>query len=204
MPLVKEIVEVNIKVLVWKVEETFEELIQDVSMRPQTKERLEGMKSEVHQKGFIAVRQLLQYAGYSDLDLRYDENGKPSLIDGSYISISHSFEYASIIIGKENVGIDIEMKRDKIRRIASKFCNDSELALVDGADDEVDMLTEIWCTKEAMFKMCESRSLSFKNHMLVNLAEKEAVVDNGVYKQVFTYSLVDFNNFTLVYAVELN
>lgn len=204
MPLVKEIVEVNIKVLVWKVEETFEELIQDVSMRPQTKERLEGMKSEVHQKGFIAVRQLLQYAGYSDLDLRYDENGKPSLVDGSYISISHSFEYASIIIGKENVGIDIEMKRDKIRRIASKFCNDSELALVDGADDEVDMLTEIWCAKEAMFKMCESRSLSFKNHMLVNLAEKEAVVDNGVYKQVFDYSLVDFNNFTLVYAVELN
>lgn len=204
MPLVKEIVEVNIKVLVWKVEETFEELIQDVSMRSQTKERLEGMKSEVHQKGFIAVRQLLQYAGYSDLDLRYDENGKPSLVDGSYISISHSFEYASIIIGKENVGIDIEMKRDKIRRIASKFCNESELTLVDGADDEVDMLTEIWCTKEAMFKMCESRSLSFKNHMLVNLAEKEAVVDNGVYKQVFAYSLVDFNNFTLVYAVELN
>lgn len=203
MPLVKEIIEANIKVLVWRVEETFEELIQDVSMRPQTKERLEGMKSEVHQKGFIAVRQLLQYAGYSDLDLRYDENGKPSLVDGSYISISHSFEYAAIVIAKENVGIDIEMKRDKIKRIANKFCNDSELALVDGANDEVDMLTEIWCVKEAMFKMCESSSLSFKGHMTVHLDKKFAIVDNEIFKQMFDYYLVNFNSFLMVYTVEV-
>lgn len=202
MPLVKEIVENTYKVLVWQVEESLEELQQDVILREATQERFSKMKSEVHQKGFMAVRQLLQYAGYSDLDLRYDENGKPSLVDGSYISISHSFEYASIIIGTENVGIDIEMKRDKIKRIANKFCNERELGLVEGDNDEVDMLTEIWCTKEAMFKMCESRSLSFKNHMSVNLVEKTAVVDNEMFKQMFAYSLVDFNNFTLVYAVE--
>lgn len=202
MPLVKEIINNAYKVLVWQVEESLEELQRGVTLREATQERFSKMKSEVHQKGFMAVRQLLQYAGYSDLDLRYDENGKPSLVDGSYISISHSFEYASIIIGKENVGIDIEMKRDKIKRIANKFCNERELGLVDGDNDEVDMLTEIWCTKEAMFKMCESRSLSFKNHMSVNLVEKTAVVDNEMFKQMFAYSLVDFNNFTLVYAVE--
>lgn len=202
MPLVKEIVENTYKVLVWQVEEELGELQQDVILREATEERFSKMKSEVHQKGFMAVRQLLQYAGYSDLDLRYDENGKPSLVDGSYISISHSFEYASIIIGTENVGIDIEMKRDKIKRIANKFCNERELGLVEGDNEEVDMLTEIWCTKEAMFKMCESRSLSFKNHMSVNLVEKTAVVDNEMFKQMFAYSLVDFNNFTLVYAVE--
>lgn len=202
MPLVKEIVENTYKVLVWQVEESLEELQQDVILREATQERFSKMKSEVHKKGFMAVRQLLQYARYSDLDLRYDENGKPSLVDGSYISISHSFEYASIIIGTENVGIDIEMKRDKIKRIANKFCNERELGLVEGDNEEVDMLTEIWCTKEAMFKMCESRSLSFKNHMSVNLVEKTAVVDNEMFKQMFAYSLVDFNNFTLVYAVE--
>jgi hypothetical protein len=31
------------------------------------------MKSEMHQRGFLSVRKLLQTAGYTDFDLYYDE-----------------------------------------------------------------------------------------------------------------------------------
>jgi hypothetical protein len=37
--------------------------------------RLQGMKSHLHQRGFLSVRKLLQEAGYNDLDLYYDELG---------------------------------------------------------------------------------------------------------------------------------
>lgn len=202
MPLIKEIIEDNYRVLIWKVEESIEELKQGVILRDATQERFDKMKSEVHQKGFMAVRHLLQSAGYSDQDLCYDVNGKPSLVDGAFISISHSFEYASIIVGNENVGIDVEMKREKIKRIAKKFCNSAELELATKSGDEINFLTEIWCTKEAMFKMCESRSLSFKDDMQVVVEKKQSIVNDEVFKQAFEYKLTDLGNFMLVYAVE--
>ncbi|MDM1345526.1 4'-phosphopantetheinyl transferase superfamily protein [Myroides marinus] len=202
MPLIKEIIEDNYRVLIWRVEENLDNLREGVVLREATKERFSKMKSEVHQKGFMAVRHLLSAAGYSDLDLCYDENGKPSLVDGSHISISHSFEYASIIIGTENVGIDVEMKRDKIKRIANKFCNTIELELATNAQNEIEVLTEVWCAKEAMFKMCESRSLSFKDDMNVLTGEKRAIVNNEIFKQLFEYKLIDLGNFVLVYALE--
>lgn len=202
MPLIREIIEDSYRVLIWRVEETLEELRGDIVLREVTQERFSKMKSEVHQKGFMAVRHLLNAAGYSDLDLRYDQNGKPSLVDGTYISISHSFEYASIIVGTENVGIDVEMKRDKIKRIANKFCNTVELELAANAEDEIQTLTEVWCTKEAMFKMCESRSLSFKDDMNVVPDQMSAIVDNGSFKQVFDYKVADLGDFMLVYALE--
>ncbi|MEK6493706.1 4'-phosphopantetheinyl transferase family protein [Myroides odoratimimus] len=202
MPLVKEIKGETYKVLIWKVEENLEELMNGVVLQERSSERLKGMKSEVHQKGFMAVRQLLRYGGYSDDDLCYDTNGRPSLSDGSFISISHSFEYASIIIGKENVGIDVEMKRDKIKRIANKFCNEEELNTVLNSLDEIDALTEIWCAKEAMFKMCESRSLSFKKDMQVELKKNKCFVNNEVFNQEFKYKAVELDNFMLVYALE--
>lgn len=203
MPLIKEIIEDSYRVLIWRVEESLEDLRGDIVLREATQERFSKMKSEVHQKGFMAVRHLLSAAGYSDLDLRYDENGKPSLMDGTYISISHSFEYASIIVGKENVGIDVEMKRDKIKRIANKFCNAVELELATNAQDEIEVLTEIWCTKEAMFKMCESRSLSFKDDMNVVIDKDVSIVNNGIFKQEFSYNVIDLENFMLVYALEM-
>lgn len=202
MPLIKELREDRCKVLIWKVEENIEILKQGIKLREATQQRLDKMKSEVHQKGFLAVRHLLAWAGYSDLDLRYDENGKPSLMDGSFISISHSFEYASIVISNENVGIDVEKKREKIKRIANKFCNVEEMRLSEEGNCEVEILTEIWCAKEAMFKMCESRSMSFKEDMSVMLDKNQCVVDNGVFKQIFEYKLADLGDFVLVYALE--
>jgi phosphopantetheinyl transferase len=70
---------------------------------------------------FISVRKLLQEAGYNDLDLYYDELGKPHLKDDKYISISHSHHFSAIIVSNKSVGIDIELQREKIIRIADKF-----------------------------------------------------------------------------------
>ena len=35
------------------------------------------MKSEIHRKGFLAVRKLLSYFEYTDEDLVYNIDGKP-------------------------------------------------------------------------------------------------------------------------------
>src|SRR5690554_8030504 len=104
MPLYKHIkADSETDVFVWKISEEEVELRRDVNMQEKHQKRYENMLSESHRKGFLSVRKLLQAAGYTDFDLNYDSNGKPSLADGKHISITHSFEFSAIIISTKNV-----------------------------------------------------------------------------------------------------
>lgn len=195
-------------VYVWEITEALEELMALVVLRPESEVRFSGMKSETHRRGFLSVRMLLLEAGYTDFDLFYDANGKPHLRDGSFISITHSFEYAGIIVSSKNVGIDIEMQREKIVRIAGKFCNAGELEGLSGVFSErIRELTVIWGAKEAMYKMCDSRSLSFKRDMEVMpfglLDERGVSVVRSAcgFQSDFSFWFVELNGFTVVYAV---
>lgn len=202
MPLLKVIDTGNAIVYLWKIEESVDELTTGINLREASSTRLSNMKSEVHKQGFLSIRQLLKVAGYSDSELLYDTNGKPYLTDNKCISISHSFQYATIIISNENVGIDIEMKREKIKRIAAKFCSSKELAVVEESDNDILALTTIWCAKEAMFKMCDSRSLSFKDHMYVDFRQSICEVNANVFNKQFSFESIDLCDFLLVYAFE--
>ena len=69
----------NTQVLVWKITESYNELFRAVQLKDFCMARLEGMRSESHQRGFLSVRMLLQTAGYTDFDLYYNDDGKPHL-----------------------------------------------------------------------------------------------------------------------------
>src|SRR5690554_1958 len=98
MPLYKTItVNPYIKVLIWKVEETEAQLSEGVVLTPKCQDRLIGMRSELHRRGFLSIRHLLAEGGYVDHDLFYDDVGKPHLRDGRFISITHSHEFTGII-----------------------------------------------------------------------------------------------------------
>ena len=123
MPLYKTItVDPTTKVLIWKIEESFEELNNGIDLTSHCRQRVDGMKSDLHRRGFMSVRHLLAIEGYTDHDLYYDENGKPHLTDDKHISITHSFVFSAIIISDQEVGIDIEKQSArKYLRIAHKF-----------------------------------------------------------------------------------
>lgn len=208
MPLYKKIdVNASTSVFVWKIEEDFNWLFRNTILKDVSLARLEKMKSESHRNGFLSVRHLLKAAGYSDFDLFYDEHGKPNLKDGKHISITHSHTFSAIIVSTENVGIDLELQRDKIVRIADKFV-EYEFAFLDKeAADYVQKLTVIWGAKEAKYKMCNSRSLSFKDDMRVecfdlNDSKGTASVKQNEFYKGFSFSFEEFENFTLVYALE--
>lgn len=66
----------------WKITEEITQLYQQVQLNENSINRLQTMLSTEHQKGFLAVRMLLQHLGLSDFDLQYDEFGKPFLKQG--------------------------------------------------------------------------------------------------------------------------
>lgn len=210
MPLYKTInSNPSTQILVWKITETFDELVGAVVLNNSNADRLSGMKSEMHQRGFLSVRKLLQEAGYSDLDLYYDEFGKPHLNNEKHISITHSHEFSAIIISDEIVGIDIEMQRDKITRIADKFINEKELSRLRsiGIQDYIKKLTVKWGAKEAIFKIRNEKGISFKDHIKVSpfeIIDEQAIAElhfGGLVKEFKVY-FEEMEGFTLVYAFE--
>lgn len=209
MPLFKTIThDPDTQLLVWKITETEDELRSSVQLQEKHQIRLNGMLSQQHRKGFLSVRKLLQTAGYTDYDLQYDLNGKPGLANGKHISITHSFEFSAIIISTRNTGIDIEMQREKIIRIADKFIG-TESGYLNKEKHYIEHLSIIWGAKEALYKMCNSRSLSFKQDMHVqdftqNTDSGNAFVDcrELQFSCAFTFYFETFEQYTLVYALE--
>ena len=216
MPLYKSIyIDTSSQILVWKITESYEKLLGEVQLNEKSLLRLNGMKSQLHQRAFLSVRKLLQEAGYSDFDLQYDESGKPHLNPNNChtepveVSISHSHNFSTLIISNQKVGIDIEMQRDKIIRIADKFVNNKEsLRLGDtNTPDYIKKLTVKWGAKEAVFKIRNEPGISFKDHIWVNSFEIRdqktiATLEMENVKQQFSIYFEEFENFTLVCAFE--
>jgi len=210
MPLYKTInFSPTTQILIWEITESFEELLGKVVLKEKTRLRLNGMKSEMHQRAFLSVRMLIQEIGFTDHDLHYDEFGKPYFDCYNYISITHSHHFSAIIISEETVGIDIELQREKIIRIADKFVNEKELNRLQGFDtqDFIKKLTVKWGAKEAIFKIRNEKGISFKDHIQVNpfeIGDKEtmAILEMDDIQQQFVVYFEEFQGFTLVYAFE--
>jgi len=202
------------KILIWEITETLEELLSKVVLKEKTQRRLDGMKSQMHQRAFLSVRMLIQEMGFTDKDLHYDEFGKPYFDCHNYISITHSYHFAAIIISHETVGIDMELQREKIIRIADKFTDYECSYLQPGLTEEyVKKLTVIWGAKEAIFKIRNEKGISFKDHIFVDdfsldqpktmasLHFDDLVKDFSVhYENIHSENFE--GNFTLVYAFE--
>ena len=217
MPLYKSIyIDTSSQILVWKITESYEKLLGEVQLNEKSLLRLNGMKSQLHQRAFLSVRKLLQEAGYSDFDLQYDESGKPHLNPNNCytepveVSISHSNNFSTLIISDQKVGIDIEMQRDKIIRIADKFVNNKESLRLGDTNtlDYIKKLTVKWGAKEAIFKIRNEKGISFKDHINVlpfELNEHQAIANlhfNGLHRQYTIYFSELDTNFTLVYTME--
>lgn len=179
MPLLKTIaLNDYTQLFVWKISETFDELFQSVALKDVSLARVESMKSESHQRGFLAVRSLLMEAGYSDFDLYYDEFGKPHLGNGKHISISHSHDFSVIVLSDVNVGADLEILKEKTLKLAPRYMDVSHLGNL-SKEDQLIKATVVWGIKESVFKIKNEIGISFKDNIFeddFNLEDKKCGV----------------------------
>lgn len=207
MPLYKSILANDFcKVFLWKIEESFDELFDGISLTEKSLERVNSMKSDIHQRGFLSIRHLLKHLGYQDKDLLYDAFGKPHLKDGKYISITHSHQFTAIIISeKQPTGIDIEKQRDKITKIAHKFTPIQEYRTIANHEALVRKLTIVWGAKESLYKIYGKKKLMFLHHIYISDFSLDHCFTSGEIRfegKVLSYSIhyFEFEGFTCVYA----
>lgn len=210
MPLYKTIeVSPTIKVYIWKIEESENDLAKGIELTKNSIKRLDGMRSDMHRKGYLSIRHLMAIAGYSDFDLYYNGSGKPLLKDGRHISITHSHQFTGIIVGQDDeVGIDIEMQREKIKRIAHKF---TPLEAYNTITDPLKLMrkfTIVWGCKESLYKIYATDGLSFLKHIYIedfNFTQKK-LQGEVRYKgklSIYTIEYLEFEGFTCVFAIKL-
>ena len=210
MPLHKTItVGDRANILIWKIEESFEALSHGIELTSHCQQRVDGMKSDLHRRGFMSVRHLLAEQGYTDFDLYYDQYGKPHLKDGKHISITHSFVFSAIIISDAEVGIDIEKQRSKILKIAHKFTPIEEYRTLANHDAIMRKLTMVWGAKESLYKSFATPGVSFLQNIYVedfrldSLQTTAHVHFNGK-EQHYKVWFIEFEGFTCAYALILD
>jgi phosphopantetheinyl transferase len=207
MPLYKSLtVNKTTKVLIWKIEESISKLQEGIVLSENSATRLNSMKSELHQKGFVSIRHLLKEVGYTDANLIYDEYGKPHLKDGKFISITHSYNFTAIIISDDlHVGIDIEKQREKILKIAHKFTPFEEYKTIANVDALISKLTIVWGAKESLYKIYGKKKLLFLHHIYIEdfkFSDEKTTGEIRYNGENTTYniSFLEFEGFTCVFA----
>ena len=194
---------------VWKIKESYNELISSISLSKLTLEKLKNTNSESKRCEILSVRHLIIALGYSDNDLYYNKLGKPILKGIKNISITHSKLFSAVIISDFKVSIDVENIRDKIINISEKFI-DYEYSYLADLNFEKERLTFIWSIKECIYKISEHKlPYIFKEKCIVLPFSKndDSVVSWLNFKGLitcFNSYLYSFEGYKLVYLINEN
>jgi 4'-phosphopantetheinyl transferase len=171
----------------WKIEEKAADLYKQLQLDKHEKayfEQISKSKRHLHWLGTrVLLRTMLLTNEY--IDCKIDVHGKPYLVNLPYhISFSHSFDYAAVMISrKSTVGIDIELIKEKVERIAEKFMRPGEMAFINPAH-KIQQLYVCWCAKEAIYKCYGQKEVSFADNILLEPFdfEKEGAVQARLLK----------------------
>lgn len=151
---------------IWKMDESCEELLLLLpeDMRSGAVEYIKGIRSERRTIEWISIRILLFMLLNEEKTILNNTDGKPYLEDCSYhISISHTRNYAAVLLHESRpVGIDIEVKSERVNKVAEKFIADEEY--IDPSQKTIHQLLH-WSAKESMFKLMEENEIHFKHHL---------------------------------------
>ncbi len=105
------------------------------------------------------------------------DNGKPYLIGLPFhFSFSHCKGYAACAVDNKPIGIDIEIIHPRIAKVAHKFLNDQERAMITALEEQAQLnqLAFLWAAKEAMYKKHEQLGIDFaKDFNILELTKGE-------------------------------
>ncbi|MBL3656533.1 4'-phosphopantetheinyl transferase family protein [Fulvivirga sediminis] len=204
MPLHKiEKINSNRFLALWHIEESYEHLFEAVKKETEEYTMLTAFRHEDKKKEWLACR-LTIMSLCQELNLPYhgvvkDEHGKPFLKGcDAEISLSHSYPYVSVLLDlKTDVGIDLEQKKEKLIKVQHKFLSEAE---TQNADNNIEKLGIYWCAKEALYKICSSEKLSFKEN--IKIAPFDLKPKGTIFGKIIVNSIT--KSYELEYRVEEN
>ena len=157
----------------------------------------------------LAGRYLLQYLfpNFPIHSIQIASTRKPYLENERYhFSISHCGDYvAAIVSSTDRIGIDIELQRPTVAKIAHKFLHPEEMDEILLSD--ITSLTIYWCAKEAIFKWWGLGDVDFSEMIRINkfVLSEDGTIDARLLKHSSTFPFNPqykvFGNLCLLWVV---
>lgn len=200
------------KFAIWRIEEDEQTLSNQLQLDALEEQKLISLSNGKRRLHWLAtrvlLRTLLNTTAY--IDCPSDANGKPYLANfPQKISLTHSFDYAGAIISSVGeVGIDMELIKSKVERIAHKFLKEEELDFITSGENRIEQLYACWSAKEAVYKLQGNSGVSFLHNMTIAPFQYK---DDGILKLhlksdyhdcYFDVHYEKFNAYLLAYVVE--
>ncbi len=127
-------------------------------------QQFEALRTDKRKREFLAARIACNILANAELEVSYDANNKPFLLNNaSKISISHAKNIICVAMhAQHDVGVDIEFATPRMLTLQNRFCNANELAKY---ADNAKALLNIWCAKEALYKLIGSEAVDFSKQL---------------------------------------
>lgn len=155
---------------VWKIEEEPEDLLKLLQLNAEEKRYYDSFKGSQRILHWLSSRVLLRTLIDTSeyINLEVDEYGKPYLVNFPfYISLSHSGDYAAVIISKNvQVGVDIELIGPRIEKIVTRFLSEEEQGFI-STSERLAHLYACWSAKESAFKWYGKGQLPFIGGLVI-------------------------------------
>lgn len=140
------------------------------------------------------------FIDYKNTKIKYNKYGKPFVKFINY-NIAHSNEYSIVAISNKRIGVDIEYIRKVDINTINYICTDNEKKYILNSKNKYKALFEIFCLKEAYFKMLGTG--------IINLKEIEFIINNNKIKCLQNNNInitlnYDINNYIIAIIEEKN
>jgi phosphopantetheinyl transferase len=154
-----------------------------VVLYPEEIEILNTRSNPKRKNEFLGVRHLRNKLKIKS-PILYQPNGSPyfSAVERS-LSISHTKDFIALASAGFPIGIDIEQNDRDAGRIINKFAREDEKFLC--VDNPKEWYLQLWCAKEAIYKLVGLGNLSFKNgiHVQTRLKKEETTILSAIVQQ---------------------
>lgn len=197
----------NSTILIGVMEEDIEGLTHQLSNFEVYREEFSLLRNEKRKKEFLSARILLNQAAGCLVRVIYDANRKPHLNNNSlHISITHSKNYAAVIIHPEfPVGIDLEIRTEKVKTVSKRFLNESEQILF-SKETNTAKAEIAWSAKETLYKIIGNEVRDFAATLeILPFALNDSGTLHVLHKtgsRIYELQYQQNEHYTLVYGVD--
>lgn len=153
---------------VWEICEEEEYLVQIVRPKEQELKHLYAIKHPKrrleHLAGRAAAKELIRLMKFENPIICNNELGRPEHFNGPIqVSISHSGKYAAAIASsREIVGIDIQLLKNKLEKVAYRIFSSDELERIKSNHTLIGIY---WGVKETLYKLTSKKGINLSENL---------------------------------------
>ena len=119
-------------------------------------------------KSWLMLSNLLRPLGINNLEMGFNEHGKPFLAHHPevHFNLSHCKNGIAVVVDFAPVGIDIESFRKDNIALVRKTMNPAEAEWIRTSSDPIETFTQFWTKKEAVVKLRGTGIIDDLHHVL--------------------------------------